>query len=165
MLKSIMKNIKNNIDNIELFIEIFIVIICTIMCLFLILYYSCYEINDREYSIEEIIGIYDCHSEEIYYDDQYNKLIEEKRLTISIIGGEYVGTVSVLRMGYGKYYDQSQSPRILYQEKVVLSEKGIQIGGHKGYIKTKTIEATEIENKKRIREITIEGVTYRAVIY
>ncbi len=131
----------------------------------LISWYVAYT-NDREYSIEEIIGIYDCHSEEIYYDDQYNKLIEEKRLTISIADdGEYIGTVSVWRRGYGKYYGQSQSPRILYQGKVVLSEKGIQIGGHKGYIKTKTIEATETENKKRIREITIKGVTYRAIIY
>lgn len=122
--------------------------------------------NDREYSIEEIIGIYDCYSEEIYYDDQYNKLIEEKRLAISITGdGEYVGVVSVWRRGYGKYYEHSQSPRIEYQGKVVLSERGIQIGGHKGYIKTKTIKATETESKKRIREITIERVTYRAVIY
>ncbi|MGN0772003.1 MAG: hypothetical protein ACI4MI_05415 [Christensenellales bacterium] len=83
------------------------------------------------------IGTYDCYLEEIYYD-QNNKLFEEKRLIISITSsGDCIGTATVKRIGYGKYYDQSQSARILYQGKVFLSEKGIQIGGRKGYIKTK----------------------------
>ncbi|MGN0796573.1 MAG: hypothetical protein ACI4M5_00010 [Christensenellales bacterium] len=140
--------------------------IATIACGGIILFYVGYGTNDKEYSIEEIVGIYDSHTEEIYYDDQYNKLIEEKRLVIYINDyGECVGTVTVTRRGYGKYYEQSRSERIAYQGKVVLSKEHISIDEHIGCVKTKTIEATETGNKKRIRKITIEGVTYRNVIY
>ncbi len=143
-----------------------IIFIIAIIAIGLIINYYIDNTNDKEYTINEIEGVYSAHTEEIYYDDQYNKLIEEKRLVIYINNyGECVGAVTVTRIGYGKYCEQSRLERIAYQGKVVLSKEHLSIDEHVGCIKTNTIEATETEDKKRIREITIEGVTYRAVIY
>lgn len=152
MLKSIIKKIKNNIDDIELFIELFIIIICTIMCLYLILYYSCYAINDKEYSkgeyindkeysISELVGVY--HAERDSNGTTYEYTL--------VISSNVTGKLDEL-----SYTFDSKRAGITWKKSygtgdITLTKKDFMLLGYKGYIKNGNIILT-IKDKEIVFE-------------